>query len=186
MNNGYVYIRQHIYYENDKICKLGKTKNILDKDTTYTTREYIRGYFGLVIIISNNQSIDDTYVEKILQNYFKHYNSKKNGGCEFYDIKNLMFGYTALEILAMGKPLIQTLDYSEDEFKDTFGTTLPPILAAKTEDEIFNQLLFLSNSNNERIKLGKLSKIWFDNNLGVETAKKWFYLIKMALELFYF
>ena len=100
------------------------------------------------------------------------------GAGEFYDIENLMFGYTAVEILAMGKPLIQAFDYSEYEFKNTFGITLPPILPARTEDEIFNQLLFLSNLNNERIKLGKLSKIWFNKNIGIEMAKKWFSLIK--------
>ena len=87
MNNGYIYIRRHKYYENDNICKLGKTKNIPERDTIYTTREYIRGYFGLVIEISNNQTTDDTYVEKILQKYFKNYHSKKNGGSDFYDTK---------------------------------------------------------------------------------------------------
>ena len=36
-NNGYVYVRQHVYYNNDKICKLGKFKNIPDRDNSYTT-----------------------------------------------------------------------------------------------------------------------------------------------------
>lgn len=43
-NNGYIYIRYHHYYNNDNICKLGKTTNIYDRDTTYATSEYIRGY----------------------------------------------------------------------------------------------------------------------------------------------
>jgi hypothetical protein len=122
---------------------------------------------------------DVIFLPKMNRKFIYNIISKVDAGVgEFYDIKNLMFGYTAVEIMAMGKPLIQAFDYSEDEFEDSFGTTLPPILPAKTEDEIFNQLLFLSNSNNEKIKLGKLSKIWFDKNLGVEAAKKWFYLIK--------
>jgi hypothetical protein len=66
-NNGYIYIRYHHYYNN--ICKLGKTKNIYDRDTTYATSEYIRGYFILVIEILNNQIYDDTFVEKLLQKY---------------------------------------------------------------------------------------------------------------------
>ena len=86
-NNGYVYIRQHIYYENDKICKLGKSKNISDRDNGYATGEYRRGKFGLVIEISNNQIFDDTYVEKLLQRYFKIYHSKIDGGSEFYQNK---------------------------------------------------------------------------------------------------
>ena len=69
-NNGFIYIRQHINYNNDNICKLGKTKNILDRDNCYATGEYIRGKFILVLKIENNQIFDDTNVEKILKRYF--------------------------------------------------------------------------------------------------------------------
>ena len=86
-NNGFVYVRQHVYYENDKICKLGKSKNIPDRDNGYATGEYRRGKFGLVIEISNNQIFDDTYVEILLQRYFKNYHSKIDGGNEFYQNK---------------------------------------------------------------------------------------------------
>jgi hypothetical protein len=86
-NNGFVYVRQHIYYVNDKICKLGKSKNIADRDNSYATGEYKRGKFELVIEISNNQIFDDTYVEKLLQRYFKNYHSKIDGGNEFYQNK---------------------------------------------------------------------------------------------------
>jgi superfamily II DNA or RNA helicase len=85
--NGFIYIRHHLYYENDKICKLGKTKNIPDRDNNYATGEYIRGYFVLVIEILDKQIYDDTYVEKLLQKYFKIYHIKKDGGCEFYQNK---------------------------------------------------------------------------------------------------
>jgi superfamily II DNA or RNA helicase len=83
-HNGYIYIRVHEYYNNDKICKLGKSKNIPDRDNNYATSEYKRGYFKLVIEILNNQSVDDTFVEKLLQKYFKNYHSKIDGGNEFY------------------------------------------------------------------------------------------------------
>ena len=87
MDYVYVYIRQHIYYENDKICKLGKTKNIPERDNVYATSEYKRGKFVLVIEISNTQIFDDTHVEKLLQRYFINYHSKINGGSEFYQNK---------------------------------------------------------------------------------------------------
>ena len=86
-NNGFVYVRQHIYYENDKICKLGKSKNIPDRDNAYATGEYKRGKFVLVIEILNNQIFNDTYVEILLQKYFKNYHSKIDGGSEFYQNK---------------------------------------------------------------------------------------------------
>ena len=87
MNNGYIYIRNHIYYNIDNVCKLGKTKNIVNRDYSYATSEYKRGEFILVIEILNDQIYDDTYVEKLLQRYFKNYHLKKDGGSEFYNNK---------------------------------------------------------------------------------------------------
>ena len=81
-NNGYIYIRCHLYYDIDNICKLGKTKNISNRDNTYATGEYKRGYFELVIKILSH---DDTIVEKILQKYFKNFHLKIDGGSEFYN-----------------------------------------------------------------------------------------------------
>jgi hypothetical protein len=86
-NNGFIYIRHHIYFTNDNICKLGRTKDIYNRDNNYATNEYIRGNFILVIEILDNQIYDDIYVEKLLQKYFKCYNNKKDGGIEFYNIK---------------------------------------------------------------------------------------------------
>jgi len=83
-NNGFIYVRLHEYYKNDKICKLGKTKNIINRDDDYATGEYKRGYFELVVEILNNQIFNDTFVEKLLQRYFKNYHTKINGGSEFY------------------------------------------------------------------------------------------------------
>ena len=86
-NNGYIYVRNHEHYNKYNVCKLGKTKNIPDRDNTYTTGEYIRGCFVLVIEILDKQIYDESYVEKLLQKYFKNYHIKKDGGCEFYQNK---------------------------------------------------------------------------------------------------
>lgn len=84
-NNGYIYIRQHIYYDNDNICKLGKTNNLNNRNNCYITGEYKRGYFKLVIEILNNQKYDNTFIERLLQNNFKNYHRKIDGGNEFYN-----------------------------------------------------------------------------------------------------
>ena len=78
---GYIYIRSHTYYETDNVCKLGRTKNIPSRDSTYTTGEYKRGYFKLVIELLSH---DDIFVEKLLKRYFKNYHQKIDGGSEFY------------------------------------------------------------------------------------------------------
>ncbi len=117
-NNGFVYIRQHIYYENDKICKLGKSKNIPDRDNTYATGEYRRGKFGLVIKILNNQTFDDTYVEKLLQKYFKNYHCKIDGGNEFYQNKIIdeilpFLSNTLIKFKILSEEEINNLIYQE-------------------------------------------------------------------------
>ena len=122
---------------------------------------------------------DVIWIPKMDRKFIYHIISMADVGVgEFYDIKELTWGITAVEIMMMGKPVIQPLDYTKNKFMKTFGTTLPPIMAAKTENQIFSQLKILSNSKKKRIHLGELSKTWFDNNLGINCAKKWSYLIK--------
>lgn len=97
---------------------------------------------------------------------------------EFYDIKEMIWGLTAVEIMMMGKPVIQAFDYNKAQFMKIYGTTLPPIMSAKTENQIFNHLKFLSNSKKKKLRIGRLSKIWFDNNIGNNCANKWLSLVK--------
>ena len=122
---------------------------------------------------------DVIWLPKMDRKFIYHIISKVDVGIgEFYDIKELTWGLTAAEIMMMGKPVIQAFDYTKNKFMKTFGTTLPPIIAAKTENQIYNQLKILSNSKKKRLQIGKLSKVWFDNNMGIDCAKKWTYLIE--------
>lgn len=117
MNNGYIYIRTHKYYENDKICKLGRTKNIPDRDNQYATGEYKRGRFELVIEILKDQLYDDIYVEKILEKYFKNYHLKKDGGSEFYN--NIIINEI---VLFLYKTIIKFKVLTEEEIKNLIHT----------------------------------------------------------------
>ena len=44
-SNGYIYIRNHPSYYDENVCKIGKTKNIINRDSSYATGEITRGYF---------------------------------------------------------------------------------------------------------------------------------------------
>lgn len=85
MNNGYIYIR--FFHNYPSVCKMGKTENIVNRDNVYATGEFKRGVYKLVIEIEANQTFDDSKIEKILQNNFKKYHSKLDGGNEFYKIE---------------------------------------------------------------------------------------------------
>lgn len=78
---GYIYIREHSTYDEFNACKLGKTKNIPERDSTYVTNEIKRGHFGLVIELTLNII---SFIEKLLQYEFFEYNIKFNAGTEFY------------------------------------------------------------------------------------------------------
>ena len=97
---------------------------------------------------------------------------------EFYDIKNLTWGATAMEVMAMGKPVIQAYDYQDNEFLNHFGISPPPIVSARTEKEIFDKLSYLLNFSEKRYEISKKSKEWFNKNMGIELAKKWTSLLK--------
>lgn len=89
MSKGYIYLRLHENYEKYDIYKLGRTMNFIGRDSTYATGEFIRGkfIFALEILKDNSEQINDRYVEKLLQKYFKNYNRVHDGGTEFYDKK---------------------------------------------------------------------------------------------------
>ena len=158
-NNGFVYIRQHIYYDNDKIYKLGKSKNIPDRDNGYATSEYRRGKFRLVIEISNNQQFDDTYVEKLLQRYFKNYHSKKDGGSEFY--QNTIIN----EIIPfLSKTSIKFKVLSEEEINNLIHQERIRKLKILLKKFFHNRQL---KENKMRNKLQELYLIEIINNLNI-------------------
>ena len=78
----YIYIRQHPSYKLHNAVKLGKTTDLVNRDSTYSTGEIIRGVFYPVYeILSSNINI----VEKQLQQEFKSLQIRKNAGTEFFN-----------------------------------------------------------------------------------------------------
>jgi superfamily II DNA or RNA helicase len=45
---GYIYAREHEAYDLYGVCKLGKTQNITNRETTYITGEFVKGDFSYV------------------------------------------------------------------------------------------------------------------------------------------
>ena len=82
--NGYIYVRTHESYNKYNACKLGKAKNLIERDGQYATSEIKRGIFDPVFQIPME---DMDGLEISLQREFNELNIKINGGCEFYDKK---------------------------------------------------------------------------------------------------
>ncbi len=80
-SKGYIYIRTHPSYDVYDACKLGKTKNIPDRDSQYATCEIERGNFYPVFEVSI-EHMDD--IENSLQEEFSIFHIYYNAGTEFY------------------------------------------------------------------------------------------------------
>lgn len=81
---GYIYVRNHIFYDNHNACKLGKASNIPERDSQYATGEITRGKFELVFEISIKQM---SIIENLLKSDFNKLNIKYDAGTEFFDKK---------------------------------------------------------------------------------------------------
>lgn len=97
MNYGYIYIRTHKSYDNYNVCKLGKTINLIERNSTYKTGEVECGVFELIIKLSQTKL---NIIEKILQIQFKNYHYYLDGGIEFYK----------KDIIPLVVPYLQTLN----------------------------------------------------------------------------
>jgi hypothetical protein len=81
---GYIYVRRNKWFDSLNLCKLGKTKNIPERDSQYMTGECIKGKFELVFQVPI-QKMD--IIERLLQYEFKDLNIKYDGEIEFYNRK---------------------------------------------------------------------------------------------------
>lgn len=76
----FIYVRTNKFYEVLKLCKLGKTKDLIGRDNSYSTGEPIKGNYILVLKVN-----DSTKVESLLKKHFKSDNFNSNGGKEFFN-----------------------------------------------------------------------------------------------------
>ena len=79
---GYIYVRTHEAYDLYGVCKLGKTQNITNRETTYITGEFVKGDFSYVFEVMLAKM---SYAEKKLGEDFKSFHVRRGfGGKEFY------------------------------------------------------------------------------------------------------
>lgn len=78
---GYIYVRTHSEYDYFNACKLGRTMNIIERDTQYATGEIVRGKFTLVLEV---RSSSVSMIETLLHEHFANEHVLRNGGTEFY------------------------------------------------------------------------------------------------------
>jgi hypothetical protein len=96
---------------------------------------------------------------------------------QFYRTPGIIWAGTGWETLAAGRPLLQTLNFTQADFKNAFGYEAAPLLDVQSPDDVERHLVDLYRSPGRRYEVGAASKRWFDANNGISLAKKWLDLV---------
>lgn len=100
---------------------------------------------------------------------------------EFSTIDQTIFGGTTWEALANGSPIIQSCPFKPDVFYKYFGYPIPPILAASSVSEIYENLCRCYEQPSNMYKLRNDCRKWFDTYNGFSLAKSWLKVIAQQL-----
>ena len=92
---------------------------------------------------------------------------------EFVKAQNTPWGSTGWEVMAAGKPLLQTVNYTKASFKKQFKADLPDICDIQTKEDIVTYLVSLSHDKEYAQALGKSLQSWFDKQGGIGSARQW-------------
>lgn len=96
---------------------------------------------------------------------------------EFYRDHGIMWGGTGWEVLAAGKPLLQSFRFNEGEFESIFGYPPPPMLPVNSPDCITRHLIDMADHPEKRQAIGQGAKDWFNRYNGIGLAQQWLDLL---------
>lgn len=97
---------------------------------------------------------------------------------EFLQYPGSIWGGTGWEVLSSGKPLLQTFNFSQEEFIRSFGHEPPPILDVKTATDVTHHLVDWCENKDRYIKFGHDAREWFNTYNGIGLAKRWLDLLR--------
>jgi hypothetical protein len=88
------------------------------------------------------------------------------------------WGGTGWEVMASGKPLLNYVRCTPEEFRSAFGHEIPPILNVRTPEEIAGHLARGRTDPEHYRRIGEESGRWFHEHDGLGLARKWKELIE--------
>jgi len=96
---------------------------------------------------------------------------------EFYRDPGVIWGGSGWEILAAGRPLVQSFNFSSEGFAVEFGHSPPPIQDVTSADDLARHLATLYADPSGRRRIGAQSLAWFNEFNGVGLAHRWLSLL---------
>jgi len=97
---------------------------------------------------------------------------------EFTVFPGCIWGGTGWEVLASGKALMQTFNFTVAGYTSVYGEDPPPILDVKSQEDVTKHLIDWYENKEEYLKMGKRSKDWFNACNGIGLSKKWLSLLQ--------
>ena len=153
--SGYIYLRTNEFYDIYDVYKLGRTKNLFNRNNTYITNEPKKGCFIYVIKILNTNKYDDIKIETYLKNQLKKYNYKYigdgSGGTEFFS-----------KIILSKNKILKYLNKTNINYEIYQNSDIQQLILQDKEEYIKTELLKIK-TNLIKIKNNKINN--FRNNL---------------------
>ncbi|HEY4942139.1 MAG TPA: glycosyltransferase [Rhizomicrobium sp.] len=97
---------------------------------------------------------------------------------EFVLHEGAIWGGTGWEVLAAGKPLLQSLCFGDGAFARLFGYPPPPLLDIRSCDDVAAHLFALYRERERCEQIGRESQVWFNRYNGIALARKWLRLLE--------
>lgn len=93
-----------------------------------------------------------------------------------------IWGGTTWEGLAAGRPVIQSVNFTPEAYRRLAGHVLPPILSAKSAEDVTRHLLALHDDAELARRIGAESAEWFQTHNGRNLAAKYLEIIQQDLK----
>ena len=165
-DKGYIYIRNNFAYEFDNVYKLGKTSKIYKRDEQYKTGEYRHGNYVLVIEIPLKYM---NIIDKTLTNTFKDFNTRCDGGIEFYkqSIKEEVIKYFETKLYHIKYKIL-----SEEEIKKIENYNRRKILTMEIKRILKKRLRINYTEVIKRLKQKNMENTLIDINKAIDNKPK--------------
>ena len=87
-----------------------------------------------------------------------------------YD-KTASWGGAGWEILSKGLPFLTSFNFSDKEFKDSYGFLKPPLFEVNKISDITKHLTIICKNNTSSKRTDRDTGTWFEKNMGIGAAK---------------
>lgn len=90
-----------------------------------------------------------------------------------------IWGGTAWEALAVGRPVLQSVNFTPEDYCALAGHDLPPLLAVRSPEDVERHLLRLHDSPEDAAAFGSAGEVWFQRYQGRALAARYLELIRL-------